>query len=110
MFTVTESAAAYLSEKLSEAQAPEEMGARFVLENQAVSIQIDRPGPGDTTYQHGERTVAVLDQEVAIQLAGMTLDVSETPEGPKLALIPGGEEGELEEEDESDGRRGRGLD
>ena len=88
MFTVTDSAAEYLSEKLAETAAPDGTAARFVVEDQAVSIKIDTEGPGDTVFKHGDRTVALLDQEVAIRLAGMTLDLTETGEGRKLALLP----------------------
>lgn len=86
MLTVTEPAVAHLADMLVEAEAPDDVAIRFVIQEQGLALGLDNERPGDATYAHGERTVLLLDEQVTQLLADKTLDVEDTAEGPRLAL------------------------
>jgi len=92
MLTVTGPAAEHLAKLLSEAEAPEGTAARFIANQEGLSLQVDSPKPEDQTIEHNGKTVLLLDEQVAELLDDKTLDLEETDEGPALTLQAGEEE------------------
>lgn len=90
MLTLTEAAGAFLAQKVDEAKAagaPEGVAARIVVEGPGRTLRFDHARPGDATFAHEGRTVLLLDQEASQSLAGRTLDVEDTDEGPRLRML-----------------------
>ncbi|MFQ5895681.1 MAG: hypothetical protein ACE5JJ_07690 [Nitrospinota bacterium] len=87
MLTLTEAAGARLAYLLDEAEAPEDVAVRIVLEGRNLALKLDGARPDDATFAHEGRTVLLLDQKVSQLLADDTLDVEDTDDGPKLALL-----------------------
>ena len=87
MLTITDAAGAYLTTLLDNANASDETTMRFVLEGSTLTPKMDSARPGDATVDHEERTILVLDAEVADTLGEATLDVRPTDDGPKLVLL-----------------------
>ena len=52
-------------------------------------LKIDQPHEDDQVVTKGERPVLAVDREVARALDGANLDVTHTPEGPRLSLGKG---------------------
>ena len=86
MLTVTDLAAAHLAELLSDADAPEDVAIRFMLDDEGLALALDGFQEGDHTFSHGERLVLLLDDEASALLSDQTLDVEETEDGPELAI------------------------
>lgn len=86
MLTVTTAAAAHLAQMLGAAEAPDDVAVRFVVEGSSLALTLDRPGPGDATFDHSGRMVLLLDEDVSELLADNTLDVEQTDAGSKLEL------------------------
>ena len=82
MLTVTGAASARLAQSLDDQGLPRDVAVRFVFEGQGIALKQDSERPGDTTFQHGDRTVLLLDAQVSELLAEDTLDV----EGAQLTL------------------------
>ena len=87
MLTLSYTAGEHLSLLLAEADAPNDAVFRFVSEDDGVNLEIDTVRPGDTTFDHGEKAVLAIDDEVSELLADMKLDVKVTGEDPELVLI-----------------------
>ena len=87
MFTITDAAGAHLTALLEDANASEETTIRFVLADNTLTPKLDSARPGDATFDHGDRTVLVLDAQVSDTLGDATLDVQPTDEGPKLIIL-----------------------
>jgi Fe-S cluster assembly iron-binding protein IscA len=87
MFTITDAAGAHLTTMLENANASEETAIRFVLEGSTLTPKLDSARPGDTTFDHEDRTVLVLEAQVSDTLGNATLDVQPTDEGSKLVLL-----------------------
>lgn len=86
MFTITNAAGEHLSTLLEDANASQEVAIRFVIEDSTLTPKMDNARPGDTTFEHEDRTVLVLDPEVSDSLGEATLDVQPTDDGPTLVL------------------------
>jgi hypothetical protein len=86
MFTITDAAGEHLSVLLDNANASQDMAIRFVLEDNTLTPKMDNTRPGDTTFEHEDRTVLVLDADVSDTLSEATLDVQPTDEGMALVL------------------------
>jgi Fe-S cluster assembly iron-binding protein IscA len=84
MLTVTAAAGEHLAQVLGDTQ--EDVAIRFVLAGQNLEPKLDTPRSGDTTFDHNGRTILILDEGVSQMLAGQTLDMQETHEGPRLTL------------------------
>ncbi len=82
MLTITEAASARLAQLLDDQGLPEDVAVRFVFEGQGTALKQDSERPGNTTFQHGDLTVLLLDAQVSELLTEDTLDV----EGAKLTL------------------------
>lgn len=82
MLTVTEAAGAHLAQLLAQHGLPDDVAVRLVSEGQGIALQQDSERAGDTTFQHEDRTVLLLDADVSQLLDENTLDL----EGTKLTL------------------------
>ena len=87
MLTLSYIACERLDQMLAEADAPDDAVFRFVSEDDGVNLEIDTVRSGDTTFDHGEKAVLAIDDEVSELLADMKLDVKVTGEDPELVLI-----------------------
>jgi len=85
MLTVTDAAGEHLVRMLT--VASEGTAIRLVASGKDLKVQLDSAKPGDATFDHKGARVLVLDEQAAGLLAGKTLDVTETNEGPRLALV-----------------------
>ncbi len=87
MLTVTESAAAHLAKMLDGAGAPEGVAARIKVTAQGgLRLSMDNPRPDDETFEHGERTVLLLDRQTCDSIGERTLGLSRKTEGDALTL------------------------
>ena len=87
MFVMTEAAGEYLRAVLDRAKAPEEAAIRLDLEGNALVSKLDKPRPGDATFDHDGRKVLVMDDRVSQMLAEAKLELQPTAEGEKLVLV-----------------------
>jgi Fe-S cluster assembly iron-binding protein IscA len=86
MLNLTQAAGSHLAEVLGQANASDEASLRLLEEGGSLKLAIDRPTPEDTTLDHEGKTVLVIDTRVAAALDQSTLDVTQTPEGPRFVL------------------------
>ena len=86
MLVVSDSVTTYFSDWLREVDAPESACVRLILQRDGVEIAVDEVRPGDTCFESGDRTVLVLDSQVATLLENKSLDIRESDDGPQLAL------------------------
>ncbi len=86
MLTVTESAAAHLAKLLDEAGAAEGVAARITTTAEGLRLAMDNPRPDDESFEHGERTVLLLDRQTCDSIGERTLGLSRKPEGDALTL------------------------
>ena len=84
MLALSYTASEHLDLLLAEANAPDDAAIRLVLEGDGFSLEIDTARPGDTTFDHAEKVVLAIDEQVSELLADMKLDVKVTGE---LVLI-----------------------
>ncbi len=87
MMKITEAAGEYLTAVLDRANAPTETAIRLQLRSDGLLPELDTARPGDMTFDHGGRTVLVLDHRARDYLVNSTLDVDATPDGPKLLIL-----------------------
>ncbi len=88
MLTVTDKAAQYIHETLKKESAP---GAfRIVNTEEGYRFTLDEAKEGDQVFEQEGENYLLLDTEVGEALSNATLDVHETPQGPRLALSEGG--------------------
>ncbi len=87
MLTVSYTAGEHLDLMLAEADATDDAVIRVVVEGRRVDLGIDMVQPGDTTFDHGEKVVLVIDEETSELLADWKFDVKVTGEESKLVLI-----------------------
>jgi Fe-S cluster assembly iron-binding protein IscA len=86
MLTMTDAAGAHLIDLLGEAEAPEDVAIRFVVESEELTLRLDKEQPGDEALSHEGKTVLLIDEGVSEMLTGKTLDVESSEEGLKLTL------------------------
>ena len=84
MLTVTDNAAAHLAQLL--ADAPDENVVRLSPAENGLAMHLGQAEPGDTTFEHGEKTVLAFNASVNELLIDKTLDLHTTQQGPQLAL------------------------
>ena len=87
MITVSPAAKELLTRLLEEKNTPQSEAARLIFNQDNLTVEIDGPRSGDTAIDHEGRVILLLDEEAADILSDNTLDVMDTPEGPKLAFI-----------------------
>ena len=66
--------------------APTPSAANAEGDQVQLGLVLDRPQDGDQVVEHNGRTVLVVDQMIADQLDGATLDAVDTPDGRRLTL------------------------
>ena len=86
MLNASDAACAFISELLTFEGAPDESAVRIVIEENELSIKLDKEKPGDKTYLHEGKTVLLVDAKMSQALDGKTLDVEDTAEGTKLTV------------------------
>jgi Fe-S cluster assembly iron-binding protein IscA len=86
MFTMTDAAGAHLADLLEEAEVPEDVAIRFVVEEEELTLRLDKERPGDESLSHEGKTVLLLDDQMSPMLSDKTLDIAPSDEGPKLTL------------------------
>ena len=86
MLTVIYTAGEHLDLMLAEANVPDDAAIRVVVEGDVISLEIDTARPGDITFDHGEKVVLAIDEQVSELLADMKLDVKVTGEESELVL------------------------
>lgn len=82
MLAVTQVARERLLEML--APHPDEVAVRIVCRKGRIKLRRSTQQSGDEVFEHDGRTVLLLDEDVAAQLEGRTLDVRKTQDGPRL--------------------------
>mgnify|MGYP006969501697 CR=1 FL=1 len=85
MLTITESAGDHLAQLLT--NAPDEAVVRFVPGTTGLTMQVDQVQPGDTTFEHGDKTILALQPAVNDALAEKSLDLQPSQDGPQLTLV-----------------------
>lgn len=86
MVTVTEEAKAHLATILDENNIPEEQAVRLLVGPNGLGLAPDTPKDEDTAFDHNGRTVLLMEQNIAEQLDGRTMDVEETEQGAQIKL------------------------
>ena len=87
MLSLSYTAAERLDHMLADAEAREDAVIRFVLDGKGFNLGIDTVRPGDTTFDHLEKVVLAIDEQVSKLLADSKLDVNAMGEKPALVLI-----------------------
>lgn len=83
-FEMSEAAGAHLARMLDNDTVGS--AVRFVFGLAGLEQQPSAELPGDTVYRYQGRTVLLLDRTMTRMLAGKTLDVEITDDGPRLHL------------------------
>jgi Fe-S cluster assembly iron-binding protein IscA len=52
-----------------------------------LGLGIDTEMPGDTVVEYEGSKVLMVEQKLADRLQGISLDVEDTPEGPRLVIV-----------------------
>lgn len=87
MLTVTESAKQLLKETLTAHSDDPEVGLRLSVKSPGeFGLVLDREAEGDQVVDHENTKVLLVASELASMVEGVTLDVQDTPEGPKLGI------------------------
>jgi len=87
MLDVTPTACEAISDMLAQGNAPEDVALRLATqEGGALGLSPDRETPSDTSFAHGDRTVLVVDEQLANDLDGRVLDATATDAGVQLTL------------------------
>ena len=87
MIGVTECAKQELKRILSANVDNPEAGLRLTSDNEGqLGLMIDVEQPGDNVVDHEGSKVLLAAEQVATSLEGITLDVEDTDEGPRLVV------------------------
>jgi len=78
MLTVTDAAASQFAEILNDDQVEDDKVVRLVAKEGQLSLALDTQRPEDTTFEHDEKTVLAVDNEIAQLVDEKTLDVDES--------------------------------
>lgn len=89
MLTVTKGAKQYLKKTLLAGSDDPDLGIRLTVDASGeYGVALDRETPGDHVVEHEGSKVLLVAHDVAEQLAELTLDTRDTPEGARLRLVP----------------------
>ena len=95
MLTATESAKSLLKEILTTHSDDPEMGVRLASDPQGqLGLVLGKEEPGDQVVEHQGVKALLVASELAPSLEGVTLDVQDTDDGPKLVVHRIAEQGE----------------
>ena len=88
MLNVTERAKDHLKELLSTKVDDPRAGLRLHANgSEDFDLTIDIEEPGDRVIRHDGIRVLLVKEELADSLDGITIDVEDTPEGPRLTVF-----------------------
>ncbi len=87
MLTLSYTASEQLALMLAEAEAPDDAVFRVVAEDDELGFEIDTVQPDDATFDHAEKTVLVIDEQISRLLANKKLVVDVTSDEPELTLM-----------------------
>ena len=88
MLIVTEEAKDVLGQVLANSDADEDQTLRLTRNmNDEFGLAIDEERAGDQVVSHGPQTVLLIENELAHELQGVTLDATQLPEGPSLRML-----------------------
>jgi len=90
MLAVTDKAVQYLRETLSREEEGTPAAFRIANTEEGYELTPDEAKEGDQVFDHEGENYLLLDTEVGEALSNATLDVQESPQGPRLALSEGG--------------------
>ena len=93
MIAVTDKAKAELQRIRSDKVDHPQAVLRLVSSDQGLGLGVDVEMPGDRVVEHEGAKVLVVEEKLAGLLAGVTLDVEETAEGPQLTVFREKKEG-----------------
>ncbi len=93
MLTLSYTASEHLALMLAQAEAPDDAVIRLVANDDEFGLQIDTVRPGDATFDHAEKTVLAIDEQISRLLANKNLDVVVTGDEPELRLMEQRQEG-----------------
>ena len=87
MLTVTESAKQLLKKTLRSHSDDPEAGLRLSMDSGGqLEMVIDSEAEGDQVVEHEGAKVLLVAPELAPALEGVTLDIQDTADGPKLVI------------------------
>jgi Fe-S cluster assembly iron-binding protein IscA len=86
MLNVSQKAAAALHETLDQNQSDDDEVLRIAQTEQGLALAIGREHEGDQIVDHEDRHILAIDQSLSDALDGATLDLADTPEGPRLVF------------------------
>jgi hypothetical protein len=89
MFTLTESAGAYLARILAEAEIPQDgnLAVRLFLSRRGINLTLDEPRHADAKFGHQGAIVLVIDENLARGLEDKSLEIESTAQGNRLVLL-----------------------
>ncbi len=82
MFTLSYTASEHLALMLAHPNAPDDAVIRLVPTADEIGLAIDTVRPGDATFDHAEKTVLAIDEQISRWLANKKLDVEFTCDQP----------------------------
>ncbi|MBF6600553.1 MAG: hypothetical protein IVW36_08590 [Dehalococcoidia bacterium] len=86
MLLVSQKAAAALHDTLDQNRKDDADILRIAQTDQGLALAIGKEHDGDQLIDHDERHILAIEPAVADALDGATLDLTETPEGPRLVF------------------------
>lgn len=90
MLTVTEAAKQRLKETLLANTDDQEAGLRLTMKPPGqLGLVLDRALPADSIVEHEGSKVLIVGHEIAELLQEATLDIQDTPDGPRLTIFQG---------------------
>lgn len=86
MFTVTNSAATHLAQRLANGSSLAPKTFTFAREDHGWRLQLSDQLTGDVMIRHEDQVVMVLDSKMASRLEGRRLHLKNTDAGPRLRM------------------------
>jgi hypothetical protein len=86
MFAMTQSAGAQLAHILQTKSAPQESAVRIARTPEGLALAVDQIRAGDHGFQHEDRIVLVVSEDVSEVLSDKVLRCHDTDQGPKLVI------------------------
>lgn len=88
MIGVTDRAKEELKNILDSNADDQELSLRLVTNEQGqIGIALDKERPGDNVVEHNGSKVLLVEDALVPHLVGITIDIEDTPEGPRLAIV-----------------------
>jgi len=87
MLTLSYTASERLAIMIAEAGVPGDVVIRLIPQEDRIDLKLDKAQLGDTTFNHEEKVVLAIDEQVSELLADMKLVVKVVGEETELVLI-----------------------